>query len=196
MGRAARQADPVPSRRRPSSPETQPVTVTAARQVRPDQVPAFEAWAAEIMDLAAGFPGHLGSTLLRPGPGSTEYHLVYRFHDREALAGWERSPERHEALGRSGGMVDSSRYSRVSGLESFFTAPDRADGPSRTRLTLLTIAVVFALQLVLQSVVAPVVGHWPLVLRALFYACVVVLSLGYVFMPFLTRRLARWLRPR
>jgi antibiotic biosynthesis monooxygenase (ABM) superfamily enzyme len=186
----------VPNRRSVPSPDTEPVTVTAARQVRPDQVEAFEAWAADIMALAATFPGHLGSTLLRPGQGSTEYHLVYRFHDREALGVWERSPERHDALGRAGTMVDSARYSRVSGLESFFTAPDRADGPSRTRLTLLTITVVFALQLVLQSLVAPVVGHWPLVLRALFYACVVVLSLGYVFMPFLTHRLGRWLRPR
>lgn len=186
----------MPPRRRPASPDTQPVTVTAARQVRPDQVPAFEAWAEDIMALAAAFPGHLGSTLLRPGAGSSEYHLVYRFHDREALAAWERSPERHRALGRAGAMVDSSRYSRVSGLESFFTAPDRADGPSRTRLTVLTIAVVFALQLVVQAVVAPYVGHWPLVLRALFYAVVLVLALGYVCMPFLTRRLARWLRPR
>lgn len=183
-------------RRRSPVPDTQPVTVTAARLVRPDQAEDFERWAAEIMALAGTFPGHLGSTLLRPGAGSTEYHLVYRFHDRDALAGWERSPERHEALARCSGMVDRSRYSRVSGLESFFTAPDRADGPSRTRLTLLTITVVFGLQLVLQSLVAPVVGHWPLVLRALFYACVVVLSLGYVFMPFLTRRLGRWLRPR
>ncbi|QNG35686.1 antibiotic biosynthesis monooxygenase [Geodermatophilaceae bacterium NBWT11] len=183
-------------RRRPPAPDTHPVTVTAARQVRPEQVQEFEAWAAEIMALAATFPGHLGSTLLRPGPGSSEYHLVYRFHDREALAGWERSPQRHEALGRAGAMVDRSRYSRVSGLESFFTAPDRADGPSRLRLTLLTVAVVLALQLVVQAVVAPLVAHWPLMLRALFYAVVLVLALGYVCMPFLTRRLARWLRPR
>ncbi|SDH10474.1 antibiotic biosynthesis monooxygenase [Klenkia brasiliensis] len=182
--------------RRPPSPDTEPVTVTAARSVRPDQVAAFEAWAAEIMALAATFPGHLGSTLLRPGPGSTEYHLIYRFHDREALAAWERSADRHGALGRAGGMVDSARYSRVSGLESFFTAPDRADGPSRTRLTVLTIAVVFVLQLGVQALVAPSVSHWPLVLRALFYAVVLVLALGYVCMPFLTRRLWRWLRPR
>lgn len=189
------QADLVP-RRRPEVPDTAPVTVTAARQVRPDQAAEFEAWAADITALAATFPGHLGSTLLRPGPGSTEYHVVYRFTDREALAGWERSPERHAALGRAGSMVDRARYSRVSGLESFFTAPSRADGPSRTRLTLLTIAVVFGLQLVVQSLVAPVVGHWPVVLRALFYAVLLVLLLGYVFMPFLTRRLGRWLRPR
>lgn len=182
--------------RRPPVPDTEPVTVTAARLVRPDQAAAFEAWAEEIMALAATFPGHLGSTLLRPGAGSSEYHLVYRFHDREALAAWERSPERHDALGRAGGMVDSSRYSRVTGLESFFTAPDRADGPSRARLTVLTVAVVFVLQLAVQALVAPWVSHWPLVLRALFYAVTLVLVLGYVCMPVLTRRLARWLRPR
>ena len=66
----------------------QPVTVTAARVVRPERREAFEQWATEVQALAATFPGHLGSSTLRPGPGSDEYHLVCRFADADALAGW------------------------------------------------------------------------------------------------------------
>ena len=188
----------MPVRTRPAqdAPAAQPVTMTAARVVRPERRAAFEAWATDVQELAATFPGYLGSSTLRPGDGSDEYHLVYRFADADCLAAWERSPERAALLDRVRELVADERYARADGLESFFTAPDRADGPSRTRLTVLTIAVVFALQLVVQAVVAPYVGHWPLVLRALFYAVVLVLALGYVCMPFLTRRLARWLRPR
>ncbi len=62
----------------------------------------------------------------------------------------------------------------------------------RTRLTLLTITMVFALQLVLQSLVAPAVPHGPLMVRAPFSPSIVVLSLGYLVMPVLTRRLVSW----
>ena len=64
--------------------------------------------------------------LLHPGPGSSEYHLVYRFEDDESLAAWERSSERRSALAHVEDMVDDERYARVAGLESFFTRPAAA----------------------------------------------------------------------
>ena len=100
----------------------EPVTVTVARDVRADQREAFEGWAAEVLDLAARFPGNLGTSLLRPGPGSTRYHLVYRFADGDSLARWERSSERRAALQRAEHLTDRVDYARVAGLDSFFTA--------------------------------------------------------------------------
>jgi antibiotic biosynthesis monooxygenase (ABM) superfamily enzyme len=143
--------------------------------------------------MAAAFPGNLGATLLRPGAGSSEYHLVYRFADDESLAGWERSPERRRMLGQLAEMVDEERYARVSGLESFFTRPAQP-GP-RWRLTLLTIGAVFAVTSVMQQFVMPYLSGWPLEVRLLLSAVVVVIALGHVVMPFLTRRCARWLQP-
>ncbi len=91
-------------------------------------------------------------------------------------------------------MVDEERYARVSGLESFFTRPGRP-GP-RWRLTLLTIAAVFAITSVLQQFVMPFLSGWPLVVRLLLSATVVVILLGHVLMPVLTRVLRGWLHPR
>ena len=88
-----------PVRRDAPAPPAQPVTVTVARTVRPDQQEAFELWAENVLGVAAGFPGNLGATLLRPGPDSSEYHLVYRFSDDESLAAWERSSERPVGAG-------------------------------------------------------------------------------------------------
>ena len=172
----------------------EPVTVTVARDVRADQREAFEGWAAEVLDLAARFPGNLGTSLLRPGPGSTRYHLVYRFADGESLAGWERSPERRAALQRLDSMVDEVRYARVAGLESFFTRP-AAPGP-RWRSTVLTIVAVFAITSLLQQLVFPHLTSWPLEARLLLSAVVVVVLLGYVAMPVLTRLFRGWLQPR
>jgi antibiotic biosynthesis monooxygenase (ABM) superfamily enzyme len=100
----------------------EPITVTVARDVRVDRRESFEQWAAEVLGMAAEFPGNLGTSLLRPGPGSTRYHLVYRFADGESLARWERSTERRAALQRVEHLTDRVDYAHVAGLDSFFTA--------------------------------------------------------------------------
>jgi antibiotic biosynthesis monooxygenase (ABM) superfamily enzyme len=176
-----------------STPPAEPVTVTVARVVRPDQRAAFERWADDVLRVASGFPGNLGASLLHPGPDSSEYHLVYRFVDDASLAAWEKSSERRSALAHVEDMVDDERYARVTGLESFFTQPAHP-GP-RWRLTVLTIAAVFAITSVLQQFVMPHLAGWPMEPRLLLSATVVVLLLGNVVMPALTRLFARWLHP-
>ena len=176
-----------------STPPAEPVTVTVARVVRPDQREAFERWADDVLQVASSFPGNLGASLLHPGPDSSEYHLVYRFEDDESLAAWERSSERRSALAHVEKMVDDERYQRVSGLESFFTRSPKP-GP-RWRMTLLTIAAVFAITSLFQQFVTPHLTSWPLELRLALSATVVVLLLGNVIMPALTRLFARWLHP-
>jgi antibiotic biosynthesis monooxygenase (ABM) superfamily enzyme len=175
-------------------PDVEPVTVTVARVVRPDRREAFEREATEVLAVAAGFPGNLGATLLHPGPDSSEYHLVYRFEDDESLAAWERSPQRRVFLDRMKHMVEDERYARVDGLESFFTRPAHP-GP-RWRMTVLTIAAVFAITSMLQLLVMPHLTSWPVEARLLLSACVVVTLLGTVVMPALTKLFARWLSPQ
>jgi antibiotic biosynthesis monooxygenase (ABM) superfamily enzyme len=175
------------------TPPAEPVTVTVARLVRPDQREAFERWAEDVLQVAAGFPGNLGASLLHPGPDSSEYHLVYRFVDDASLAAWERSSERRSALAHVEEMVDDERYARVAGLDSFFTRP-ATPGP-RWRLTVLTVAAVFSITSLLQLFVLPHLSSWPLELRLLLSAVVVVTALGHVVMPALTRLFARWLHP-
>src|SRR3954469_1331529 len=177
-----------------TAPLPEPVTVTVARVVRSDRREAFERWAEHALSLAASFPGNLGATLLHPGEASSEYHLVYRFADDESLAGWERSAQRRELLAELAEMVDQERYTRVAGLDSFFTRP-AAPGP-RWRLTVLTIAAVFMITSMLQLFVMPHLSGWPLVARLLLSACVVVTLLGNVVMPALTRWFAGWLSPQ
>ena len=177
-----------------AAPAVEPVTVTVARVVRPDRRDAFERWAQEALAGAAACPGNLGATLLRPGTGSSEYHLVYRFTDDDSLAGWERSPERRRMLARLAEMVDGERYARVSGLESFFTRPPRP-GP-RWRLTVLTIAAVFVITSGMHVLVLPHLAGWPAAARLLLSATVVVVLLGHVMMPVLTRAFRGWLHPR
>src|SRR4051812_16176530 len=176
------------------TPSAEPVTVTVARVVRADQREAFERWADDVLRVAANFPGNLGTSLLHPGPDSSEYHLVYRFQDDESLAAWERSSERRSALAHVEKMVDDERYNRVAGLESFFTRSAQP-GP-RWRMTVLTIVAVFVITSLLQQFVMPHLASWPLEARLILSATVVVIAMGHVLMPALTRLFARWLHPR
>ena len=173
----------------------EPVTVTVARDVRVDRRESFEQWAAEVLGMAAEFPGNLGTSLLRPGPGSTRYHLVYRFADGESLARWERSTERRAALQRVEHLTDRVDYAHVAGLDSFFTALTPSRPGPRWRMTVLTVAAVFAITLAFQLLVAPHVTSWPTAARLLVSAVVVVVLLGYVVMPLLSRLFRRWLHP-
>jgi antibiotic biosynthesis monooxygenase (ABM) superfamily enzyme len=175
------------------TPSAEPVTVTVARVVRADQREAFERWADDVLCVASGFPGNLGASLLHPGPDSSEYHLVYRFVDDESLAAWERSSERRSALAHVEEMVDDARYARSVGLESFFTR-SAAPGP-RWRMTVLTIVAVFAITSLFQQFVAPHLMSWPMELRLVLSATVVVTGMAHVVMPALTRVFARWLHP-
>ncbi|WP_308128183.1 antibiotic biosynthesis monooxygenase [Modestobacter italicus] len=169
----------------------EPVTITVARVVRPEQHDAFERWAADVQELVARFPGHLGSSLLRPGPASDEYHLVYRFRDDESLAVWERSEERRTALDRVHRLVEDERVSRAVGLESFFAVPARP-GPA-WRSWLLTVAAVLVFTSSFQLVAVPLIGDWPWPLRLLVSAVYVVSGLR-VAMPRLSRWLGGWLQ--
>jgi antibiotic biosynthesis monooxygenase (ABM) superfamily enzyme len=173
------------------APAPEPVTVTVARVVPPEQRAAYERWAAEVQELVATFPGNLGTSLLHPGPGSNEYHFVYRFTDDEALSRWERSPERQQALERVHPFTERERFARAVGLETFFAVPARP-GPA-WRSWLLTVAVVLAMTTTFQLVAVPFVGSWPWGLRLLLSAVYVVTALR-LLMPRFSRLFGSWLQ--
>ncbi|MGI8723202.1 MAG: antibiotic biosynthesis monooxygenase [Geodermatophilaceae bacterium] len=170
--------------------------MTVARTVLPDNQRAFEDWAGGIQSRMSGYPGHLGSTMLSPGPDEDEYHIVYRFADAQTLHNWEGSEERAQWLAKLEEMVESERVAHVTGLETWFSLPDRADqGPPRWKMVAVTSTVIFALQLPIQAYLLSVLLDWPLVLRAAIMSVAMTLLMTYIVMPRVTRLLRRWLYP-
>jgi len=177
-------------------PRNEPITVTVARTVLPDNRAAFEDWADGIQSRMSHYPGHLGSTMLSPGAGEDEYHIVYRFADAETLHNWEQSEERAQWLVKLEEMVESERFAHVTGLETWFTLPDRADQrPPRWKMVTVTSAVIFALQLPIQAFLLSTLLDWPLVLRTAVMSLAMTLLMTYLVMPRVTRLLRRWLYP-
>lgn len=181
----------------------EPVTVVITRRVKPGSEAAYETWLAQLQHDARNLPGYLGVTTQRPAPtGPREYVSVIRFRRLADLRLFEASSLRRDALARVAPLVeDDAVWQTMTGLEFWFAPPPGTvvPVPSRPRMALLMIAVVFGLVLSIGSLVNIAADRLPVSLpaplRLLTTITLEVLLMTYWLMPRLTRRLAFWIYP-
>ncbi len=181
-----------------------PVTVVITRRVRPGCEQAYEAWLLELQTEARGLPGYLGVTTQRPAAnGPREYVSAIRFATLADLRAFEASELRARHLSSVVDLVEADAvWERLTGLEFWFSPPPGmvVPQPSRPRMALVMIVVVFGLVLSIGTLVnaaaamLPVPVPYPL--RLLFTIAIEVVLMTYWLMPQITRRLATWIYPR
>lgn len=185
--------------RRPAMPPdpSEPVTVVVSRRVKPQRTAEYEAWLERLIRGASALPGYLGTNVHRPPPGGPpEYTCVFRFDSLEHLRGFEDSELRRQALAEVGDFVEADAvWKKLSGLELWFTAPPGTivPQPSRLRMALVLVVVVYSLVLSIGTMVAAVLHGAPPQLRLLVTIVIEVFLMTYVVMPRVTRWLARWI---
>jgi uncharacterized protein len=187
----------------PTNADVQPVTVVITRRVKPGREKDYEAWLARLQAEARGLPGYLGVTTQRPGAsGPREYVSAIRFTTLDSLRAFENSELRRRYLAEVTALVEADAvWQRLTGLEFWFTPPPGTvvPQPSRPRMALLMIAVVFGLVLSIGTLVNAAAEMLPVVLpypvRLLATIIIEVLLMTYWLMPQLTRCLARWIYP-
>jgi antibiotic biosynthesis monooxygenase (ABM) superfamily enzyme len=184
---------------------TEPVTVTVARQVAPGREGEFEDWYDGIIACASGFPGFLGSGVLRPreavGGDAGDWHVVYRFADADSLHWWEASDERADWLHKAEDLARETGVHRVSGLETWFALPGRtAPAPPRWKMAVVTLLAIVPLVLLMNVLVLPLLKGWWLVARTLVFSGILTGLMTWVVMPRMTKLFRRFLyggtRPR
>ncbi|MFO0624012.1 MAG: antibiotic biosynthesis monooxygenase [Polyangiales bacterium] len=182
----------------PAAPE-EPVTVVVTRRVKVGREADYEAWLDRLLTEARGLPGYLGTTVHRPAPGGQAYTSVFRFDSVANLRAFEGSALRQRALLEVVDLVEAdAAWRRLTGLELWFEPPPGAvvPQPSRLRMALVMIVVVYGLVLSLGTLVAKVLVGVPAPVRLLVTIVVEVFLMTYVLMPRITRGLARWIYPR
>lgn len=180
------------------NPAQEPVTVVVRRTVKPGAGPSYEACVSRLVEQAAALPGYLGTQVQRPSPPSRTYLSTFRFASTDTLAAFEQSEVRAQFLREVVPHVETDAvWEKMTGLELWFTPPPGSlvPQPSRFRMSLLLIAVVFGLVLSIGWGVGLVLHDWPYPARLLVTITVEVFLMTYVVMPRLTRRLAGWLYP-
>lgn len=178
----------------------QAVTVIIRRRVRADKLGDYEDWLhrfqAEAHHLLSGY---LGVTTQRPsGSASREYVSILRFATLEDLQQFEASELRSRYLAEVVPYVEADAiWEKLSGLEFWFSAPAGTvmPQPSRFRMAIVMIAVVFGLVLSIGTLVGMVLVDMPQPLRLLVTIVIEVFFMTYWLMPRLTRWLAPWIYP-
>ncbi|CAM5240039.1 membrane protein [Streptomyces spiroverticillatus] len=174
------------------------VALVAARTVEPGHEAAFQDWAAGVLAAAAGLPGNLGGGLFHPAADGAPWIVVHRFRDRAALHTWLDSAQRAACFADARGHRHQEVARReLTGLESWFTAPERPlPPPPRWKMAASSALGIFPISLLGSVLLTPHLTALPQVARTAVFAPLFSVLMTYVSMPLVTRVLRRWLRPR
>ncbi|MBR9912770.1 MAG: antibiotic biosynthesis monooxygenase [Gammaproteobacteria bacterium] len=174
-----------------------PVTVSISRKVKPGCEADYEHWISGVIEAASSYPGHLGTSVLRPGPATRhEYVIIYRFDNYQHCQAWEQSELRQHWLQQLAGLTEGEPQTRRStGLEFWFDLPElpshRTPPPHKMALVLIVVVYLLIMGInLLFGAWLTLLPHW---LQTLFVVSAQVLLLTFVVMPRVTKLLQPWL---
>ncbi|WP_328425776.1 antibiotic biosynthesis monooxygenase [Micromonospora sp. NBC_00389] len=183
--------------------QTVPVTVAIARRADPARASEMVAWMRAGTALAEAFPGFLGAGWVQSGPGSADWHMLYRFADAETLHRWEESPQRHWWLSSAQGIVEHTRVERRTGIEGWFDPPlehwvDPVEpippaSPPRWKQAVTIWLAFFPLSLTATLLTTRFLADVPLAARVLLMTLCLTPLMTYLVLPGITRALHWWL---
>jgi len=172
---------------------TEPVTLMVARRVRDGRYHDLLAWLHEGEQLAADFPGYLGSGVLAPPPDDDEFQIVFRFTNEQTLDSWEHSASRRAWLQRGGELFAQPHERRARGIDAWFGNNDSAQPPRWKQSVAIWLAF-FPVSLLFNMLFGGMLSELSLVMRILLSTLALTPLMTYLFIPLSTRLLAPWLR--
>ncbi len=185
-----------------ASDAKRPVTLAFSRRIRSGCESEFEAWVKDIAAAASGWPGYLGTTIMRPAyetGGSSQSHpftSVYRFASEAEWQAWAASPERRALLVRADAISEPTHdMEYLDGLDYWFMLPGAMtrSAPPKWKMALVITFLVFAMLQVNTPVFMPLRAYLPLLLVQLLSVATSVCVMTWILLPAANRLLRRWL---
>lgn len=174
------------------------VTVVVTRKVKRGRESQYEDWLRMLLDESKSMKGYIGSTIQRPPPGSTEYTSIFRFDTVDNLRRFEESELRSRYLREVVEYVEADAvWKKYTGLEFWFSPPKGTiiPQPSRFRMALVMVAVVFGLVVSIGQIVNMIAVEVPPYIRLFVTISIEIFLMTYVLMPRITILLAKWIYP-
>jgi uncharacterized protein len=176
------------------------VTVVVTRRVKSGYESQYENWLKRLLEEAKSMKGYMGAAVQKPTAGTTEYTSVFRFDNVENLRKFEESEIRARYLGEVVDYVEADAiWKKFSGLEFWFSPPTGTivPQPSRFRMALVMIVVVYGLVISIGQLVSALVGDViPSYVRLFITISIEIFLMTFILMPHLTKFLAKWIYPR
>ena len=122
---------------------------------------------------------------------------IFTFDSHENMDAWEGSKDRADQIEKGAQYVDSLvEKKQFTGLEFLFAATPKVNtAPVRWKMVALTIAIIFVLLNTFIPTVQVVLNFTglPVLLQSLAGVSIMVASMAYLIMPFVTKILSPWL---
>jgi antibiotic biosynthesis monooxygenase (ABM) superfamily enzyme len=175
------------------------VTVVVSRKVKSGYESQYENWLKRLLEEAKSMKGYMGAAVQKPAPGTAEYTSVFRFDNVENLRKFEESEIRTRYLREVVDYVEADAiWKKFSGLEFWFSPPTGTivPQPSRFRMALVMIVVVYGLVISIGQLVSALVGDViPSYVRLFITISIEIFLMTFILMPRLTKLLAKWIYP-
>jgi uncharacterized protein len=175
------------------------VTVVVTRKVKRGRESEYEDWLRRLLEESKSMKGYLGATIQKPAPGSTEYTSIFRFDTVDNLRKFEESELRYKYLREVVDYVEADAiWKKITGLEFWFSPPKGTiiPQPSRFRMALVMIVVVYGLVISIGQLVSTLVRDViPSYVRLFITISIEIFLMTFILMPHLTKLLAKWIYP-
>ena len=179
-------------------PRPDMVTAVIRQQVAARHVADYEAWLHRVIPIAARFPGHRGTQVLRPTGAAQAYTITIHFDTLAHAQDWFQSGARRALLQEVEPLLAGPEEVRtVTGLEFWFKPPALQPAPRRFKQALATLSVIFPLTTSLGFLISPLLAGlphpWGRIATGAAVSTLAVFLMTYFIMPRYTRRIASWL---
>ncbi|WP_213881529.1 antibiotic biosynthesis monooxygenase [Pseudomonas sp. dw_358] len=177
------------------------VTLVIKHRIKAGAESRYEAWLKRTVNMAQGFPGHLGVDVIGGREaGLQTFTSVLRFGSVELLQHWMDSVERHELVAEATPMLADGDQTQMHPLNEFWFTPAADAQPPRWKQAFVTLCVILPLTSLLPIFYGPLFkavpwlgGYMP---STVVVTLTIVLLVVYLLMPLATRLFAPWLQPR
>lgn len=175
--------------------EGESVTAVASFRVKPGAEHRYAELYDRLLERLRGFEGFLRCELMEPVAGvQDDTVVVFSFDTREHLDDWLGSGERRAMLDEIDEFVEARpTVNVIGGFGGWFGQPGMAE-VKRWKQALVVLVALFPTALVLGTLQRRLIPDVPFVWSVLIGNVLGVVILSWVLMPFLTGRLAGWLR--
>jgi len=167
-----------------------PLTLLVTRRIKPACHQAFHQWISQGETLASQFQGYLGSGLFSPPPGEAEWQILFRFADQTSLDAWANSIERQQWLANGRDLVEDSQVHFAQGLHNWFGI----NPPPRWKQAVMIWLVFFPVSLCFSLLLGDRLASLPVLLRVLCSTLMLTPIMVFIFIPFSSRLLHKWLQ--
>ena len=178
-----------------------PVSAVIATRVKPGCEEAFRSWEQRIAQAQARSPGFQGYRFEPPIPGvQDDWLAILRFDCEANLQIWMHSPERQALLRESEPFIEEFRARIVrSGFDHWFTSGEAAAGPPPWKQNMVVLLLLYPVVFLFgRYVQTPLLMGWAELpfWAALFVGNIVSVALLSWLVPWSSRALDWWLKPR